>query len=252
MNINSDINVLGSLSDFNLIISFLKENIKTSDNKVHEVQQVYSNIKTLKSFKRFKTAINNTLIKFYNPIVESLICKVINTEGISSDSLLVLFWNASINNELLNYLNQQVYFPAFYSGRVTIKTNEVVACLQELKRNEKSMLKWSDSTVNTNASKYLTLLKKFLIMKGRLNKTLERPYLNDKLLIIFVYLLLAIDSSSNLLESKWLNYCFLEKEIFIQRIMQKKFMKYFNLDYTGAKLKIETTVPYEEIYDKLK
>ncbi|MBF0120843.1 MAG: DUF1819 family protein [Desulfobacterales bacterium] len=250
MNINSDINVLGSLSDYSLIYLFLKGNKETGNN--NESNQVYSNIKTLRSFKRFKSSINNTLIKFYNPKIEALVSDILNNEKISSDSLRVLFWNASINNELINYLNKQVYFPAFFSNRATLKKDEVVACLEELKQTEKYVQKWSYSTINTTSSKYLTFLKKFLLMKGGKNKTIEHFYLSDKLLILFVYIFSALEPDSNLIESKWIDYCFTEKEIFIHRIMQKQFIKYFNIDYSGDKLRIETTVSYEEIYNELK
>jgi len=250
MNINSDINVLGSLSDFGLINVLLKENTKAING--HKIQQPYANIKTIKSFKRFEKAINNTVLKFSIPNIEVLVQKVLDGEGISFDSLLVLFWNASVNNELLDYLNQKVYFPAFFSGRVTIKKDEIVACLRELAQTEASIQKWSDSTINTTASKYLTLLKKFNLMEGGLNKTISHRYVSDKTIILFVYWLSAVEAKPNLLESKWLQYCFAEKEIFIQLIMQKKFMKYINLSYSGDNLKIETTFSYEEIYDELK
>ena len=58
----------------------------------------------------------------------------------------------------------------------------------------------------------------------------------------------AVEAKTNLLESEWLRYSFCEKSVFIERLMQKKFAKYFQLNYTGDKLKIETTMPYEKIY----
>jgi hypothetical protein len=248
--INSDINVLGSLSDFSLINALLKENVKLlNSNNGH---QSYSTIKTTKSFKRFKKAINNTLLKFRNSNVELIVRKVLDSGEISSDGLFILFWNASANNELLDYLNQKVFFPAFFSGRVAIKKDEIVACLQDLKQTQVSMQKWSDSTINTTASKYLTLLKKFNLMIGGLNKTIFHQYLSDKAFILFVYWLLAVETKSNILESRWLPYCFSEKEIFIERIMQKKFNKFINLNYSGDKLKLETIISYEGLYDELK
>ena len=104
MDINSDINVIGSILDFSLIDVFLKE---TPINR-NELQQTYTSIKTIKSFKRFESAIKNTLIKFRNKNIEILVLKVIENEGLSFDSLLLLFWNASVNNELLDYLNQKI------------------------------------------------------------------------------------------------------------------------------------------------
>ncbi len=211
----------------------------------------YTTLKTEKSIRRFENAITTSILKFKNSEVEILFKSILKEEAISSDSLLMIFWNTSINNELLHYLNEQVYFPAFYSGRVSLKTEEVIACLRDLKETDKEIKNWSDSTVNIGASKYLTLLKKLKLMEGSLNKSMVHPFLNDKMIVLFVYWLLAVEEKPNILESQWLKYCFSEVPIFIERIMQKKYAKYFNLNYTGDKLKIEPIIPYQNIYHAL-
>lgn len=246
MEINTDINILGGLPDWNLINVFLRESI----NSIRENRGIYSYtaIKTDQAVGRFERAISRTLIKFYNTDVEVLIKNMLEAENISNDSLLLLFWNASYNNELLTYLNQQVYFISFYHGRISIKADEVVACLNDLKEREASLADWSDSTKLNVASKYLTLLKKFNLMEGSLNKSIVHPYLNDKMFIHFVYWISSIEAKPNLLESDWLKYSFNEKEGFLERIMQKKFSKYFQLTYTGDKLYVETLLPYKNIY----
>ena len=241
--------MLGGLAELNLIEVLLKKSNETTSN---ESSQVYSNIKTIKALKRYERAILNTLIKFANPKIEALIRKVIESEGITSDSLLLLFWNAATNNELLDYLNQKVYFPALYSGRVTIKKDEVKACLHELKQSEVALQKWSDSTTDTISRKYLALLRRFTLMAGVRKQTIIHINISDKLMILFIYWLLAVETKANVLESSWLPYCFQEKEILLQLIMQKKFMKYYNVDYSGDKLKIEPLFSYEEVYDELR
>jgi len=250
MHINSDINILGGLPDFNLILVLLSKDTNTS--LLNEPSHTYTNIKTDKSVKRFTKAITDTALGFKNKEVGQLIKTILEVETISNDSLLLIFWNASYNNELLNYLNTEIYFLAFYSGRISIKPDEVVACLKDLKEREIELKKWSDSTLKITASKYLTLLKKFHLMEGSLNKTIVHPYLNDKMFVLFVYWLKAIESKSNLMESEQLKYSFCEIPVFIERLMQKKFAKYFQFNYTGDKLKIETTVPYEKIYYAIK
>ena len=64
MTINSDINILGSLPDWNLINVFLKENINSLrlNGGVHS----YTALKTDKSVRRFENAISDTLIRFQN------------------------------------------------------------------------------------------------------------------------------------------------------------------------------------------
>jgi hypothetical protein len=249
MTINSDINVLGSLPDLNLISLFLNDSIESlNKNGGH---RSYTAIKTDKSVQRFEKAITGTLLHFKNKELEHIFRSIVSTESISNDSLFLIFLNASSNNELLSYLNENVFFPALYSGRVAIKALEVAACLNDLKQTEKDLQKWSDSTIEITASKYLTLLKKFHLMDGSLNKTITHTYLNDKMFVIFIYWLLTVEQKPNILESPWLKYCFLERQSFIERVMQKKFSKYYNLNFNGDKMKIEPIISYQNIYDEL-
>lgn len=250
MKINSDINVLGSLPDLNLINVFLNETIGSM--RQNGGLQSYTTIKTDKSVKRYESAISETILKFSNERIEKLVKNILYVDGITNDSLLMLFWNASYNNELLTHLNEQVYFASFFSGRVSIKQDEVVACLKDLRETEPALKKWSDSTMRVTASKYLTLLKKFGLMQGGLNKSIVHPYLNDKMFIHFVYWICAVEVKPNIIESIWLKYSFSEKQFFVERVLQKKYAKYFQVSYTGDKLKIETSITYENIYNAIK
>jgi len=244
--INTDLNILGGLPDWNLINVFLNDSIESLLNSTGI--QSYTSIKTDKSVKRFEKAISSTLIKFCKPEVSALVRNALGAENITKDTLLLLFWNASFNNELVNYLNTNIFFHAFYTGRISIKQDEVVACLKDLSISEIALKKWSDSTLQTTSSKYLTLLKKFNLMEGSARKSIVHPYLNDKMFIHFVYWLTAIETKSNLMDSVWLQYCFSEKTVFIERLMQKKFTKFFQIHFTGDMLKIETTLSYTTLY----
>lgn len=247
MRINSDINILGSLPDWNLINVFLTEDMSSigKNGGIHS----HTTIKTDKSVKRFEKAIKTTLIQNKKSELKSIIRQTIQTNTTSSDSLILLFWNASSNNELLFHINDKVFFPAYYSGRVSIKNDEVIACIKELKLSEDDLKKWSEITVATTASKYLTLLKKFGLMEGSVNKSIVHPNLNDNLFILFVYWIAAISDKPNLVNSSWIPYCFSEKQSFLDRLLQKKFSKYFNVVYTGDQLSIEPIKTYDSIYE---
>jgi len=247
MQINTDINLLGGLPDFSLITRFIQGSANETRN--NDPYFTFTAIKTDKSVRRFERAITSTFLKSSSPDSDLLVRLFLKNEGISKDSLLLLFWNASRNNDLLNYLNTKVYFPAFYSGRVSIKNDEIVACMKDLKESEDDLKKWSEITITTTSSKYLTLLKKLGLIEGSVNKSITHPYLSDKMFVLFAYWLKAIAEKPNLLNSEWLQYSFNEKHTFIDRLLQKKFSKYFNVVYTGDKLSIEPVKPYESIYE---
>lgn len=250
MLINTDINILGGLPDLNLINYFLFRD-KGGDQKQLDYYS-YTAIKTDKSVKRFERAITRTLLQFKTEESTALVKSMLASEAISHDSLLLLFWHASSNNDLLNHLNNEVYFPAFYSGRIILKNEEVYACINGLKETEEIVQDWTKGTMETVARKYLTLLKKFNLMEGATDKKILHPYLGDKMFVLFVYWLSSTETKSNLIESPWLKYSFSELPVFLERVMQKRFAQYFNITYTGDKLTIETILPYENIYDALK
>jgi hypothetical protein len=132
-----------------------------------------------------------------------------------------------------------------------LKNDEVVACLKDLQGSNPQIANWSESTIETTASKYLTLLKKFTLLDGRQKKSINHPALDDALFIVFVYWLTGISEQTNIIDSPWLKYAFIEQQHFVEKLLQKKFSKFFNVVYLGDNLKIETTIPYEELYDKL-
>lgn len=247
MNVNSDINVLGSLKDWETIQLLFKSNHNFLEGSFS------SNVmmKTDKSISRFSKAINSTLLYVQNakltPVFEDYILKKFH----SRECLFLLFWNTSINNDLFNYINLNVFFPAYYSGRAMLKSDEVASCIMDLRNSEVQLEKWTENTISTTASKYLTLMKKFGLMDGSMNKTLIHPHLDDSAFILFIYWLSAIADSSNLLNSSWLTYSFSEKQIFLDRILQKKYANFFNLVYTGDRLSIDPIIPYESLYEHL-
>ncbi len=250
MKINTDINILGGLPDWNLIFVFLDEKYNTGEKNASHHQ--YTAIKTHKAVTRFKKAINSSILNFKNPKVESLVKSMLRSGSLTVDNILMLFWNASYNNNLLDYLNRSVYFPALYSGRISLRKEEVMACLTELKENQVQLKDWSLKTIDITASKYLTLLKKFHLLEGTQKKTLLHPHVTDIMFVMFVYWQQTIEQKSNILSSAWLQYSFLETNLFTERALQKKYSKFFNVSYTGDRLSIELLVPFENIYDVIK
>jgi hypothetical protein len=249
MNINTDINILGSILDLTLISKTLNIDREKGSKDPNALSN--TSLKTTRSLERYERAIRKTLVFFKKDELRDLFTTVFANEGLSEDCLSLLFLNISFNNELLDYLNQSIFFPAYFSGRIAIKKSEIVACINDLRQTEESIREWSASTIDVMARKYLALLDKFNLMEGGRYKSIKYRYINDKQLITFAYWLITIESKPNLLESKWLSYGFLEKESFRERILQKKFMKYLDVTYTGDSMKLEPRISYKDIYNEL-
>lgn len=247
--INTDINILGGLPDWNLVTHFLM--MRKASYLGSTSTKLHTTIKTDKAIKRFEKAVSATLLSFINNDLEALITDMIEKEGLTNDTLLLLFWNASYNNLLLQKLNEAVFFPAFYSGRSAFKSSEVAAYLNDAKNSMPGLKQYSKSTLDITSSKYLTLLRKFGLLEGTLNKTILHPYLSDKMFVIFIYWLKTIEKQSNILPSEWLKYSFLEMPAFTERALQKKHSKYFNMAFTGDRLEITPIIPYNSIYSDI-
>ena len=248
MKINTNINILGGLPDWSLI-QYYYENQKSGE--INNNGKIFSSIKTDKSIKRFERAIRETFLSFKNKNLECLFDSLITKEHISRDTLIFLFWNASLNNDLLHFINSSVFFTAFFAGRISIRNDEVVACINELRNKELELKEWTENTIKTTASKYLTLLKKFGLLEGGQTKNILHPFLSEKMFVIFVYWIVSVSEKSNIMNSPWLPYGFMENETFIHRLKQRQFAAYFNIYFTGDNLKIEPILKYSDIYDAI-
>lgn len=245
MNINSDVNILGGMPDFNLIRIYIAGEAK--DKSTSEIQMQYSSIKTEKAFKRFQKAIEKSMNTFKNEKIQQVIQTLCSEQDLDETMLLVFFWNMSLNNDLFSYLNEHVYFPTLFSGRTTVTAEEVVACLKELKQEEPELKEWSDSTIDITASKYLTLLKKFGLLDGAIKKKIIYKNLSKKQFVLFLYWLMQAEDTTNLGDSIWMKYSFMEKEYFIERCLQHKYTKYINVNFNGDILRAEPLLSYEEV-----
>ncbi|MGN5953739.1 BrxA family protein [Sphingobacterium lactis] len=245
MQINSNINIIGGLPEFNLIKTFL---INTELQDKSHVE--YSDIRTLKSVNRFKKAITESF-RFTNENLNRLILPFIEKQSIEENSYL-LFLLFSLNNELFRFLNNQVFFPVYYSGRKIIKKEEVIACLVELQKTEDTLKSWSESTITTTASKYLTLLKKFELLSGVQKKEIVYKNLSSEEFLVFTYFLTIAEENTNKINTDWIKYSFYEQEYFIEKVLYKQFIQYFEIQYNGDSLKIKPTINYDQLYEILK
>ncbi len=245
MQINSNINIIGGLPEFNLIKTFL---IKTELQDKSHVE--YSDIRTLKSVNRFKKAITESFTSS-NENLNQLILPFIEKQSIEDNSYL-LFLLFSFNNELFRHLNNQVFFPVYYSGRRIIKKEEVEICLKDLQKTNEKLGNWSDSTITTTASKYLTLLKKFGLLKGVQKKEIIYKNLSSEEFLVFIYFLSIAEENSNKIHSEWIKYSFYENEFFLQKVLEKQLIRYVEVQYNGDNLKIKPMINYDKLYETLK
>ena len=86
MQINSEINILGGVPDYNLIRVYIAGEAK--DKSSDEIQREYTTIKTEKAFKRFQRAIDKSMNSFKAlKMIEDLVVKVEDLNMFQDDSV---------------------------------------------------------------------------------------------------------------------------------------------------------------------
>ena len=236
-----------------MIIEVLSDYAKGATKKhVYEkiVTQNAYGIRTVKSRERFLRGISATYLKFKNDNHRNLFNKIFTKTGIFDIKRFVIFLQFAINNQLFYELTTKVFVKLYLDGRLTINKTEIVSFLYDLRDKETSVKTWSDSTINTVAYKYLTLLKKIGFLKGSVKKEFCHIVLTDDIIILLVYIIKSIDEMSpNFLENPYCSLLLLTRESIIDRLKKIALKDYFNITTLGFDLKIELKYSFEDIVD---
>ena len=251
---NSDINIIGGIPDYQLIIKAIE--LYTSGKEAMEDAVVKHNefdFKTENARKRFLAAVTSTFLNFQNKEHEELVTTLF-THNISLETKqLILFWQFSLANRLFFEISRDVFVKNYFSGRVSFPKEDIVAYLKDLIAKTPELKdKFTDITINTIASKYLTVLKKLDLLEGRQKKTFKHIQVSNDALLVFIYLIKAIDpSGSDVLQNKYLSLSMLSTESFTERAKQLAKKDLINMSFNGVALKLETRHTNKGIADVL-
>ena len=103
--------------------------------------------------------------------------------------------------------------------------------------------KWSKLTIETIASKYLTILKKLDLVEGSVKKNFKHLQITNEALLIFINLVLAVEPEcSNFFDAKLFPLCFTSKENFLIRAKELAGKDLLQLSFNGTSLKITSKI----------
>src|SRR5690606_24812728 len=128
--------------------------------------------RTERSRIRFFTLLKSAFISD-NAQINELSTQLIQNLGNDEKSrALVLFWLFSLNNRLFYELNRDVFLSYFFQGRAELPKADVIAYVKDkIATNEEMKGRWTESTINTVAYKYLSVLKRLHLLEGVKKKT---------------------------------------------------------------------------------
>lgn len=244
MNYNTDINIIGSIPNYHLIykaLPLLLNNPKELENIL--VTNNEFDFRTEKSRKRFLSALNSAFVNKNKRINELTAVLMANLKNDETTQATILFWLFSINNKLFFELNRDIFLKYYFQGRAELPKDAVIAYMKDLiSRCDDLKGKWSESTIDTIASKYLTVLKKLKLLEGTNRKKFTLIRITDELLAVFIHLInLSEVKKSNFLDDEFRDFTFVSKENILDRLKKIGKKDWIKMNYTGTSLNVEAS-----------
>jgi hypothetical protein len=249
---NTDINILGSIPNYELIykaLPILVADKSTLDKMLVENNEF--NLRTEKSRKRFLSLLNSGFLTDNSELND--FTRNISTffkDDLKSQSILV-FWLFSINNRLFYELNRDVFLKYYFQGRAGIPKDDVIAYIKDaFSKDEEARSKWSEVTIDTTASKYLTILKKLDLVEGVRIKQFKYIRIDDELLAIFIHLYkLIANRKLNIIEDDFLSFSFVSEENILERLKKIAKKDWIKMNFNGVALNVDAAFETKNIID---
>ena len=251
---NSDINIIGSIPDYQLIFKAIE--LYTSGQDAIEDIVIKNNefdFKTEKARKRFLSAVKSAFLHFQNKEHEAVITTLFAHPLSLEIKQLILFWQFSLSNRLFFEISRDVFVKNYFSGKVVFPKENIIAYLKDLINKTPELKdKFTEKTIDKIASKYLTILKKLDLVEGRQKKTFKHIQISNDALLVFLCLLKAVEpSGSDILKNRYLSLSLISSESFVERVKQLAKKDLVNMSFNGTTLKIETIHTGEGIANAL-
>lgn len=255
LRLNSDINVIASIPDFELLFKALS--LAANDDYKHDLNDliIRDNAFTLRteySKVRFVTVAKTSFLKFVNDDHKILITSLFKSEELASVKQWVLYWQLAINNRLFFLITKDVFLKLYFNGRAGIPKDELLAYMSYLAGSYPEIKSWSASTHERIASKYLTFMKRIGLLEGSQKKVFRYVYIDTLSFVYFIYLIKAVyPDIHNVFDAPLFEFCLMNRDTLLDKARQIKLMEFYNVTTDGTKLLIEPKVKFENIVDVL-
>lgn len=254
MKYNTDINILGSIPDYHLIYRALPMLYKKDEmlNKILVTDNEF-NLRTEKSRKRFLSLLSSAFVNDNNLVNDFIGELLVENKIDDKTKAVLLFWVFNINNKLFCELNNDVFLKYFYQGRAELSPNDIQAYLKDLISKTPDLKgKWSEKTIQTIASKYLTILKKLNLLEGSRKKSFCFVRVSDELIVCLIHLYSLLDQQGgNFLEHDFSKWLFVSQESLLERLKKIGKKDWIKMNYTGTSLRVESAFDTNNIIDGL-
>jgi hypothetical protein len=219
------------------------ENILVTNNEF--------DFRTEKSRKRFLSVLNSAFVSKNKTIDELASALMLNFKSDENAQAVLLFWLFSMNNQLFFELNRDLFLKYYFQGRAELPKEAVIAYIKDLiSRVDDLKGKWSEITIDTIASKYLTILKKLKLLEGNQKKKFTLIRVSDELLAVFIHLIDLLENrKGNFLEDDFLGFTFISKDNILERLKRIGKKDWVKINFNGVNLQVEPVFNNNNIID---
>ncbi|MEF8847440.1 MAG: BrxA family protein [Candidatus Paceibacterota bacterium] len=165
----------------------------------------------------------------------------------------VLFYRLCRRSYTSYRITLKVFVPAYNDGIEFLKKEKVIEFLKRKKETTKSVEKWTESTINTVGSKYLTTMKKFGYLSGRQKKKIN--YFSPELesVTYAIYELLDRDKTpKKIINSDRLKLFMLQKRDILNYLERIGSTGYIKFGRAGDLYEIHPMARFEELHNAIK
>lgn len=244
---NTDINIIGSIADLELIFDVIR-----NEGKFAKDCERMALIRTEKSKSRIFKGIQSVFLSFTRQEQEEFI-KYLNKQNFTVQfQSFILFLQFSISNTLFYEINCNVLVKSVRMGKISLRTNEIAAYIHALKETSAVVKSWSESTIDNIAVKYISFLRKLgFVNKGRANELIYF-YPSEEMVIAFIYLIKAIEPNlSDIFKSKYIDLIFIKTPSLLDIVKSIRMKEFMNIATTGGSLQVELKYNFTEVVDAL-
>lgn len=229
---NSTINVIGGVPDYETMIEFIKYECGSGSADTF-------NFRTVKATSRFRKAVSDAFLLFASDDHKAIFIDGLSSDKLSNEEkLIVIFWQFIFCNRLFSELTEHVFLRALYSGRSVISLSDVEGYIKYLKGEHPEDIPWSDSTIKTTASKYLTVLKKLGMADGKIQKSIHAPHISSSLFVYLIKFALSVHPDENNLENRIFHFSFLDHQSIINRLKSIEYIPLWDISQIGNEVTI--------------
>lgn len=253
---NTHLNIIAGIPDISLVLEVLshskdEKKIVVPNRDISDLCNRYG-IRTQKAMIRFIQAIDKSFNIYQNSNHRQTFLSLIQNPDLTSVQNLLLFFQMAINNELFRDLTTEVYCRQYFAVKATFKVNDVSDYIDNIKEKHDVLNKWSVSTINIIASKYLTLLKKFNLLEGKARKAIKSVMLSNLAMICLVYLVKSLNEDTlNFFENQYFPLFLMSRELFLKQVKNIAKSDYFTVTTLGYDLRVDLKYSFQEITDVL-